>query len=305
MSKIKKSELPDMREAVYATSNRLAATKIFIASLKNYSSLEAKLLHNKLEADYLRYISSSTLQNQTKKLVERIHGQAVKLFPEFSITTKAREKALVSYIHKCLISLIEKKPLEEIRDARACRVIIDSTFQDNHEKLSEALGNVVNETLTFLIDNGYQLILASTPKDTENFDPSKHPGVYIPKKNYILPEYRQYVKNYVTTPKVNGYQSYHVITLDSNGNPIEIQFRTYDMDFHSEYKMANHDWYKEEQIKKYNLPILDRSMVHWSNYRYETFSVVDRNGNIIEKTELADDAGLEKSVSICSLVYNP
>lgn len=305
MSNTKILELPDIRDAVYATSGRLEATRLYLNMLKDYSSLDAKLLHNKLETDYLRYISSNKLKKQTEKIVSRIHCHAVRNFPNYSLTAKSREKALLSYVHKNLIALSDGKPLDHIMDTRACRLIIDSVT-DGPEELIKTLGNLVNTTILFLLDQGFQLYPAPKPKDTAGFNVEKYPDIYIPKKSYILPEYKMYVKDYVSTPKAtNGYQSFHVIVIDPDGNPLEIQFRTFDMDCHSENKIDDHYKYKEKKVQKYSLPVLDRSRVHWSNYRYEIFYAPNKNNVLEEKIMLEDYAGLEKSVSIRSLVYNP
>lgn len=305
MSKIRKLDLPDVRECIYSTSTRLAATQKYIKELESFSSLEAKLLRNKLETDYLRYISNYKLQRKTKRIFTKVHEESVRFLLEHSVTTKSREKSLLSYIYKNLIALSTNKPLDKIMDTRACRIIIDSPSKNAPEELLKSLGNLVNHILSYLLDLGFQLCPAPPPKDTNKFNPNNNQDIYIPKSSYILPEFKIYVKDYVTNPKENGYQSFHVIVIDSDGDPFEIQFRTYDMDCYSEEKLASHDTYKEKQIKKYNLPILDRTKIHWSNYRYEIFKIVLENGEIVERTLLADDAGLEKSLSICTITHNP
>ena len=110
MSKIKTLELPDVRDTIYSTSTRLAATQKYIKELESFSSLEAKLLHNKLETDYLRYISNYKFQKRTKRLFTKLHEEAVRFLPDHSITTKSREKSLLSYIYKNLIALSTQKP---------------------------------------------------------------------------------------------------------------------------------------------------------------------------------------------------
>ena len=66
-------------------------------------------------------------------------------------------------------------------------------------------------------------------------------------------------KDFIATPKSNGYQSIHTTIVDSKGQLTEIQIRTKDMEDTAEIGVAAHWRYKEDQTKT---PDLD-SNIKW------------------------------------------
>lgn len=71
-------------------------------------------------------------------------------------------------------------------------------------------------------------------------------------------------KNYIRSPKKNGYQSIHDVVMTDDGVPFEVQIRTSKMHHIAEHGMAAHWRYKESEIDSENDFVQAR--VVWSRY---------------------------------------
>lgn len=64
------------------------------------------------------------------------------------------------------------------------------------------------------------------------------------------------IKDYIASPKLNGYRSIHTTIFSGDGGIIEVQIRTEDMHREAEYGIASHLSYKEGSKKKTTNPSL-------------------------------------------------
>ncbi len=88
-------------------------------------------------------------------------------------------------------------------------------------------------------------------------------------------------KDYISTPKSNGYQSIHTAILGPNQQRVEIQIRTHDMDEVAEYGLAAHWSYKQgEKAGK------DGKNLRWIRELLEILEQSENPEEFLENTKL-------------------
>ncbi len=70
------------------------------------------------------------------------------------------------------------------------------------------------------------------------------------------------IKDYIATPKPNGYRSIHTTIFTGSGSIAEIQIRTKEMHIEAEYGVAAHFIYKEKKVKS-NKGSIKKSKFNW------------------------------------------
>ena len=116
------------------------------------------------------------------------------------------------------------------------------------------------EQITDII--GFRIILDNTE------DCYKALGIFHSKWNCIPGKF----KDYISSPKINNYQSLHTAIIGPNKRPIEIQIRTMPMHEFAERGVASHWKYKSNE--KFN-------SLTWKEYDWlkDLVEIIDRNEN--------------------------
>ena len=93
-------------------------------------------------------------------------------------------------------------------------------------------------------------------------------GIFHKKWNCIPGKF----KDYISSPKINGYQSLHTSVIGSNKKPIEIQIRTHEMHEFAERGVASHWKYKSSE--KFN-------SLSWKEYDWlkDLVEIIEKNEN--------------------------
>ena len=84
-------------------------------------------------------------------------------------------------------------------------------------------------------------------------------------------------KDYISTPKPNGYQSLHTTVIGHEGIPFEVQIRTRQMDEQAEYGVAAH-WKYKEGLGGHDM--LDERLA-WVRQLLENQRVSEDSGNLL------------------------
>ena len=116
------------------------------------------------------------------------------------------------------------------------------------------------EQMTDII--GFRIILESVD------DCYKTLGIFHKKWNCIPGKF----KDYISSPKINGYKSIHTSVIGSNKKPIEIQIRTNEMHEFAERGVASHWKYKSSE--KFN-------SLSWKEYDWlkDLVEIIEKNEN--------------------------
>ena len=251
-----------LQEHIYKQHTVSEILESYIKELSSSTEIENVLHANKLKS-YKNVINDKTYLKDMRSFFNRTFDLLSKNHPKLKFSIAGRKKSLVSTERKILQYLELEKSLDLIRDFFAFRIIL---FGDNSLNLIEHCYKVIQEIIELGISNGF------TPCERLPLlgvnDITDHKNEYFSKFKY-----KRFIKDYICFPKDNGYQSLHLVLVDTKGRYLEVQVRTIDMHATIQSGIANHEDYKKT---KYNLDFnLDREKIKLEGYRYQNEQIVD------------------------------
>ena len=210
--------------------------------------------------------------------------------PSMHFNLDGNKKALKSFIEKLEEQQRKNKSIDSVyKDIHRFRLTITNSNVDDQEMI-DYVEKATIIIIEHFIEKGYTLCKPDEIKDVidRNDDAAVlkfkegNPDVFLPDTTGIPEVYVSRMKNYVFTPKNNGYQGIHLFFADDKNNLFEVQIRTFDMHIRSEFGNSSHKKYKSYSKKwdlsKVNIP------------GFKVVEIEDESGNI--ERHLLDNVGV-------------
>lgn len=252
-----KKTIPEVLEAYIGELSQSGETIDFhhANKLRSYKNLI-------LDLKFLKELRD--LFNDTYDLIDHAH-------PQLHFNISGRLKSLISTEKKIRYYQSIGKSLDLVNDLFAFRIII---FGNKEIDLVSHCYKVAEDLINFLAPKGFTPTEAPPLIEATKEDRPKNKF----NKDFV---YKDVIKDYICFPKKNGYQSIHIVFVNTEGKKFEIQIRTAEMHLHAEDGSADHYEYKNRIHGSIDIPF-DAEKV--SVYGYYN--------------ERIDFAGIDKSLSI-------
>ena len=236
----KKDEAENIRKLFVALCQDIRIVIVKFATIW----FDLKLIHNPMSQEDRDYVE--LVNDVFAPLAERLGLSKFKFAFEDYFFELLEAKAFLELKNNILLRADENQKQIDISTQNLKKILeelgIKGEIQARQKHFSSIYKKLKNKNRT--LDSIYDLIamrvLVDTVEDCYSVLGKVH-SIYKP-MNYR-------VKDYISNPKPNGYQSLHTTIIAENGRPLEIQIRTFEMHKFSEYGIAAHWIYKEKRAQ--------------------------------------------------------
>ena len=231
--------LHNMR-TIKAISNEEKRQRIAQETMEIYAPLADRMGMHRIR-DELEDLSFEILNNEARELIKKkldeIKSDTKNIFESlsFELSEILNDNHINAEIHGR-----EKTPFSIWRKVQKKRISLDQ--------------------ITDII--GFRIKLSSVDECYKTL------GIFHKKWNCIPGKF----KDYISSPKINGYKSLHTSVIGSNKKPIEIQIRTHEMHEFADRGVASHWKYKSSE--KFN-------SLSWKEYDWlkDLVEIIEKNEN--------------------------
>lgn len=161
--------------------------------------------------------------DQIQKVIERLKTDMVSICPDSVVY--GRQKQLFSIAKKLQSKNMGISSIKDIYGRNNYLHSVAEAGAFNENKLNQIMDILAVRILVNTVEECYAAL-------------GRVFTLYKPLGNF---------KDYIANPKENGYQSLHTAIVLDNGDPVEVQIRTFDMHTYAEYGFAAHWAYKEKK----------------------------------------------------------
>jgi len=161
--------------------------------------------------------------SKIQEVIERLKSEITGICP--NAVVYGRQKQLFSIAKKLQSKNMAVSTITDIYGRNNFLSSIADNITFNESKLNQIMDILAVRILVDKVDECYSAL-------------GKVFTIFKPLGNF---------KDYIANPKENGYQSLHTAIILDNGDPVEVQIRTFDMHTYAEYGFAAHWAYKEKK----------------------------------------------------------
>lgn len=278
-------QYPELADALYRSANLEEAWISYSQKLRQTQDLYHSQYAAKLEQSKL-LVSTSNLQ-QLEQIYhayrERLNRWVKK--SGVQLTMLRRQKSFLGLNAKIRLYLQTQKALSQMHDLIGFRIVLQTPFPDSTQSIIYCY-EILNETIRFFALNRNCILLDAEPRIGSKITTKKaaESNILIPQKSLVLPGFENNVKDYISNPKDNGYQSLHILIETLSGLIFEVQIRTAAMDILAEQGDAIHSLHKAKKYEKVKIGNIDFSRINMPGFKQ------------LRSGEIYDIIGLQNSI---------